>query len=60
MIATHNVKVNGRWVHAGEEYGEKEAPRTKAEDVKAEEPEKAEAKKAETKPKTVTRRKGTR
>lgn len=20
MIATHNIKVNGRWYHAGEEY----------------------------------------
>ena len=23
MIATHNIKVNGRWVAAGEEYEEK-------------------------------------
>lgn len=22
MIATHNIKVNGRWIHTGEEYGE--------------------------------------
>ena len=20
MIATHNIKVNGRWIHSGEEY----------------------------------------
>ena len=25
MIATHNIKVNGRWISAGEEYGAKEA-----------------------------------
>ena len=33
MIATHNIKVNGRWYHAGEELpGEETAPK------KAEEP----------------------
>ena len=36
MIATYNIKVNGKWVAAGEEYGEKEEP-MKAEPV-AEEP----------------------
>lgn len=24
MIADCNIKVNGRWIHAGEEYGEPE------------------------------------
>lgn len=28
MIATHNIKVNGRWYHAGEELpGEETAPK---------------------------------
>ena len=30
MIATHNIKVNGRWIMTGEKYGE-EAPAKKAE-----------------------------
>ena len=37
MIATHNIKVNGRWIRAGEEYGEK-----KPQPVKPAEPEKKE------------------
>ena len=37
MIATHNIKVNGRWIRAGEEYGEK-----KPQPVKPVEPEKKE------------------
>lgn len=37
MIATHNIKVNGRWIRAGEEYGEK-----KPQPVKSAEPEKKE------------------
>ena len=37
MIATHNIKVNGRWIHAGEEYHVEQpvAPK-KAEAPKAE------------------------
>ena len=45
MIATHNIKVNGRWVKAGEEY-------TLAEKAKAaEKPERKEEKKPEEAPK---------
>ena len=33
MIATHNIKVNGRWYHAGEEL-----PEAKAEPKNAEKP----------------------
>ena len=63
MIATHNIKVNGRWILAGEEY-EPEAVVTpeKAEEAERK-PEKQEApvetteKKAEEKPKTASRRK---
>lgn len=42
MIATHNIKVNGRWVRAGEEYGAvaqaapKQTPKTVSEPVKTE------------------------
>ena len=65
MIATHNIKVNGRWILAGEEYEPEtvvtEKPAEKAErkpevkepefPVVVEEPKQAE------KPKTSTRRK---
>lgn len=51
MIATHNIKVNGRWYHAGEELPGKETAPKKAEkpaEVKenpvAEEPAKEEPK----------------
>lgn len=62
MIATHNIKVNGRWIHAGEEY----EPETVVTTEPAEEPAKPEVqeepaeeaeKKAEEKPKTASRRK---
>ena len=63
MIATHNIKVNGRWYRAGEEY---KLPKENAAEepvsvpdipsVKVEEPE-AEAPKEEAKPKTTSRRK---
>ena len=36
MIATHNIKVNGRWYMAGEEY-EVEEPRTAAKPVAVQE-----------------------
>lgn len=64
MIATHNIKVNGRWYHAGEEY-EPEAvvtpekadeavqPEEQAQEAPVEEAEK----KAEEKPKSASRRK---
>ena len=40
MIATHNVKVNGRWYSAGEEIPEEKPVKaeTKAEEPKAEQP----------------------
>ena len=63
MIATHNIKVNGRWIHAGEEY-EAEEQKTPRKNAKAEEkqaaPDVKEERKeqpAEDKPKTATRRK---
>ena len=62
MIATHNIKVNGRWIHAGEEYEPEAVVTTEhAEEpakpeVQAEPAEEAE-KKAEEKPKTASRRK---
>jgi len=61
MIATHNIKVNGMWIRAGEQYGEPEAKQKAekvAEPVAAEEPN-AEEPKAE-KPKTASRRKTTK
>ena len=45
MIATHNIKVNGRWIHAGEHYelpGQAKEPE-KAAPVKPEEEKPAEA-----------------
>ena len=66
MIATHNIKVNGRWIRPGEEY----EPEEKAEVKPAEKPvkkveekpvvketPKAEPVKETPKPKTPTRRK---
>ncbi len=50
MIATHRIKVNGRWVAPGEEYGEPQAER---EEMPAETA--AEAKPA--RPKTARKRK---
>ena len=52
MIATHNIKVNGRWVKAGEEYQleekaekpVKKAAEPKPEKVPEEKPEKEEPK----------------
>jgi len=64
MIATHNIKVNGRWVAAGEEYEEKPEVNPVEEELKAEPepveeaPEAEEPEKEEPKPKrTTTRRK---
>ena len=60
MIATHNIKVNGRWIKPGEEYGveKKAAPKKVAETVNEPEEKKAEVPvKEEPKPKPVTRRK---
>lgn len=62
MIATHNIKVNGRWIHAGEEYEaeERKTPKKeKAEDKPAAPAveEKQEEKPVENKPKTAARRK---
>lgn len=64
MIATHNIKVNGRWILAGQEYepeqvvtpnkAEKAAqPEVQVQEAPVEEAEK----KAEVKPKTASRRK---
>ena len=62
MIATHNIKVNGRWVQAGEYY-EAEEPEKKAEEpVKVpeekpvEESPKEETAEVEIKPKTTRRK----
>lgn len=56
MKATHNIKVNGRWIHAGEEYEVKEKA-VKAESVKApEEPEEESKTEPETKEKTTPSR----
>lgn len=70
MIATHNVKVNGKWYHAGEEYTLEDAVAPVAEepveqDIPAPEPiVEAEVKeepksepKTEPKPRSTTRRK---
>lgn len=65
MIATHNIKVNGRWIMAGQEYEpetvvtEKTAVKPAEEPVvqEAEVPAEKEEPKAETKPKTPSRRK---
>lgn len=55
MIATHNVKVNGRWIRAGERYGDPEPIREAPAPVKAETPAEQPEEKAKTK--TTTRRK---
>ena len=67
MIATHNIKVNGRWYRAGEEVPEQaetskkeEKPVEKTEAPKAEKPAEKEEPKVESKPRsasTSTRRK---
>lgn len=33
MIATHHIKVNGKWIHPGEAYGESEAKVAPANEV---------------------------
>lgn len=55
MIATHNIKVNGKWIRAGEEYGEPEQKAKAAEKAPEAEPVKEEPK-AEPKPKTTASR----
>ena len=60
MIATHNIKVNGRWYAAGEEIPEEKERKAEKKPVKvAEEPEvpQAEEKTEPAKPRTTTRRK---
>ena len=68
MIATHNIKVNGKWIHAGEEYTleEAEAPAVAEEPVEQDIPELAPVEeaeepksepKAETKPRSTRRKK---
>ena len=58
MIATHNMKVNGRWVAAGEEYEPVAVSEEKPAEVKAETKEaKAETPKEEPKPKAARKRK---
>ena len=66
MIATHNIKVNGRWYHAGEEYELEEVKTPEVAEVleeipippvAQEEPAKQEEPKEEPKLKTPTRRK---
>ena len=37
MIATHNIKVNGRWYHAGEEYAVSEPDVAEASEKQLEE-----------------------
>ena len=64
MIATHNIKVNGRWVAAGEEYKEEaeKKPARKPAEPKAEKPaeeEKAAEPVQEEKPKNTSRRRKT-
>ena len=65
MIATHNIKVNGRWIHAGEKYEPETIVTEKPVEESAEEPieqeadvpAEKEAPKPEAKPKTPSRRK---
>lgn len=65
MIATHNIKVNGRWIHAGEEYEPEtvvtempaEKPAEESVVQEAEIPVEKEEPKTEAKPKTPSRRK---
>ena len=62
MIATHNIKVDGRWIAAGEHYGQESMEEiyaaALANNAPAAEPEAepAEELKAETKPKTTRRK----
>ena len=67
MIAKHNIKVNGRWYHAGEELpGEPkkaEQPKTVAQEVPetpALAPQEPEEPKTEAKPRTTPRRKASK
>lgn len=57
MFATHNIKVNGRWVKAGEEYSAEKPDKVR----KAQEPEEVNPEtdepKTDPKPRTTTRRK---
>ena len=57
MIATHHIKVNGKWINPGEAYGEqkkvKEEPKPAVQEEKKAEPVATETKK----PRTSTRRK---
>lgn len=57
MIATHNVKVNGKWYPAGSEIPEAEKPKEEKKPAKAETP--AEVKKQEEKPKAAQTRRRT-
>lgn len=60
MIATHNIKVNGRWYAAGEEVPEEKEQKVEKKPAKVtEEPEvpKAEEKAEAEKPRSATRRK---
>ena len=59
MIATHNIKVNGRWVAAGEEYEPDVVPEEKpAEEKPAEvKAERKETPKEDPKPRTTRKRK---
>lgn len=57
MIATHNIKVNGKWIRAGEEYGEPEQKKPAKVAEKAPEAEPVEEEpKAEPKAKTTASR----
>ncbi len=51
MIADHNMKVNGRWVRAGETYGDEPVQAAPAEEAT----EAAEAENTETEPEPVKR-----
>lgn len=59
MIASHNIKVNGRWILAGQEYEpeEKKAPVKAEPAAEPEAPVKEPEKKEEAKPKSTARRK---
>lgn len=65
MIATHNIKVNGRWIHAGEEYDAEPVKETKPAEKAERKPETKEPEapavkevpKQEEKPKSAPRRK---
>ena len=61
MIATHNIKVNGRWILAGQEYDDPaEEPKTVSAEPVAEEPVNEDADMKVAAPKrTASRRKAT-